>query len=127
MRCNECGHAVALHDHSGCLLCQAHSGDAFWCSRTDALVRARSSIPPLRVWRVRRRWKLARWAWACRACGASSHGIEDQRWPYIVGWREALSNALDHMYYAHGCPSMLAAGEPCDDYCADCGGRMWIK
>ena len=36
MRCSECDHLVAAHDDSGCVSCQALSGDAFWCSRTDA-------------------------------------------------------------------------------------------
>ena len=24
-------------------------------------------------------------------------------------------------------PSMKATGEPCDEYCTDCGGKRWIK
>lgn len=93
----------------------------------DAPIRTYRPIPPLRVRRVRRRWRFVRWAWVCRICGASSNGIEDQRWPYIIAWREALSNGLDHMRTAHACPSMRASGEPCDDHCADCGGKGWIK
>lgn len=36
MRCDGCDHPVTVHDHSGCVSCQARYGDAFWCSRTDA-------------------------------------------------------------------------------------------
>lgn len=35
MTCPDCGHAAACHVDSGCLLCQAMRGDAFWCTRTD--------------------------------------------------------------------------------------------
>lgn len=93
----------------------------------DARIRTYRPTPPLLVWRIRRRWDTARWAWVCRMCGASSNGAESQRWPHIIAWREALSYALEHLHTAHGCPSMLASGEPCDEYCADCGGKGWIK
>lgn len=57
------------------------------------------------------------WRWGCRLCNESC--------PYLS--REvALRAGLDHLHRFHACPSMRASGEPCDDYCTDCGGRMWI-
>lgn len=35
MQCDECRHPVTVHNHSGCVSCQARHGDAFWCSRTE--------------------------------------------------------------------------------------------
>ena len=58
------------------------------------------------------------WVWFCRLCERDD----------IKAYRlVALADGLHHLRTAHGCPSMLASGEPCDDYCTDCGGRMWIK
>lgn len=75
--------------------------------------------PPLRVWRTRRHaGRLPIWVWDCRLCKW------DGKRAY---WKVALEDALYHLHRAHGCPSMRASGEPCDEFCADCGGKGWIK
>lgn len=92
-------------------------------------IRMYRPIPPLRVWRMRFRGTTARWSWGCvcRICGAASSGVVGVGWPRIQTWREALTTGLEHLYRFHGCPSMRASGEPCNEYCADCGGKRWVK
>lgn len=84
-------------------------------------------IAPLLVWRIRRCWKLGRWAWQCRLCRKESNGESGRGNANRLTWEEALDAGLEHMIWAHGCPSMRASGEPCTDSCTDCGGRMWIR
>ena len=93
----------------------------------NALIRTYRPFPPLHVWHIRYHRKLYGYRWRCRLCRASSAYIPSQSWPNIITWCEALSNALDHLHTVHGCSSMRASGEPCDEYCADCGGKGWIK
>lgn len=70
---------------------------------------------PIRVFRV---GGWLRWQWYCNLCG---------RRDVVRSQRAALMDGLEHMRAAHGCPSLLASGEPCDEYCSDCGGKRWIK
>ena len=57
-------------------------------------------IPPLHVWRIRRRWDDARWGWECRICRASSNGV-GTHWPDTPTWSEALAEGLKHMRTVH--------------------------
>ena len=89
-------------------------------------IRTYRPIPPLRVWRVRRRWAVARWAWQCRLCRRESNGWNGPGHTVYLTWEAALATGIEHMACSHACPSMRASGEPCNEYCTDCGGRMWI-
>ena len=85
----------------------------------DARIRTYRPIPPLSVWRVRvHPGNLPLWSWHCHLCG---------RGDIKALWRGVMAEGLKHMRTVHGCPSMRASGEPCDEYCADCGGKGWIK
>ena len=88
-------------------------------THTDSLILTYRPIPPLLVWRVHIHPQgVPLWSWHCDLC---------ERSPLQPSWLEAMADGLDHLCDVHGCPSMRASGEPCDEFCADCGGRMWIK
>lgn len=93
----------------------------------DALIRTYRPIPPLRVWRIRRGRDMARWGWECSLCLVGTNCWNGWSYTTDSAWEAAFATALDHLRTAHACPSMRASGEPCDDYCTDCGGKGWIK
>lgn len=95
-------------------------------THSDAQIRTYRPTPPLRVWRTRSRNRPAGWVWVCNLCG---YGESMDKWltyTFPFRWALAVHEALAHLARYHGCPSMRASGEPCNEYCADCGGRMWI-
>lgn len=94
-------------------------------THTDSLILTDRPIPPLLVWRISRGWSIARWVWACHICWAVPSAVDVADLP--AQWHEALTEGLEHLRTTHGCPSMRASGEPCDNYCTDCGGKGWIK
>lgn len=96
-------------------------------THADLLIRTYRPIPPLRVWRIRRRWDDARWGWECRICRASSSGAGGTHWPRTPTWREALAEGLKHMRTVHICPFTRISNKPCTDHCTRCGGRVWVK
>ncbi|MDU7384092.1 MAG: hypothetical protein E7L06_08305 [Schaalia turicensis] len=93
-------------------------------THTDSLILTDRPIPPLLVWRSRDVGDGTRWVWACHICWAVPSAVDSADLP--GQWREAFAEGLEHMRTAHGCPSMRASGEPCDDYCEDCGGKRWV-
>ena len=84
-------------------------------------------IAPLQVWRTRSRNRPAGWVWVCHLCGHRDPAAKWFTYAPPLTWESAVRIALDHLAHSHGCPSMRASGEPCDEYCADCGGKGWIK
>ena len=85
----------------------------------DTLIRTYRPIPPLRVWHgLICLPGVMRWLWYCRLC---------ERGHLQPTWGEAMLDSLGHLYRFHTCPSLRASGEPCTDYCTDCGGKGWIK
>ncbi len=57
------------------------------------------------------------WSAACDLCLFARSGSTHA---------EVLAGALRHLRVEHGCPSRRASGEPCTEWCEDCGGLGWV-
>lgn len=88
-------------------------------------IRTYRPTPPLQVWRGFL-CGVPIWRWLCRLCGDGPHFASELGLASLSSWEAAFAIGLDHVRRVHACPSMRASGEPCDEYCTDCGGRMWI-